>query len=313
MKKGLIFGLMFLVVLAFSTPAKAVMVLPSWDFDFSGIDGLAAGTTVLDVGQITYYGIAHAHVYDTDFSGTSDPGESFITDGLLTATGLTDSGGVQILPGVSNLGVTYEITFDFSVEGEFISRDPVTSVLTFIHSAPNNADGLLEMYVNNFANMPPGGTDGIADAGAGTGYQDGTLIATFIINPGLDPLDGGVFSPLSFDGSDDALFQLQSAIPGVIFDEYGNDLTTDPLNHLLAITDSNFDGDPTHTNGFSIIPPGSWPHALQAYGSEIDFFAREDGSAVLGTHPIPEPATMLLLGSGLLGLGAFGRRKTKRN
>lgn len=303
MKKGMILGLMLLLVLAVSSPAGAVITINDWTFNLGGIDGIAAGTQVQNVSEITYVGLVHNHNYDTNANGKGDVGELGQSDGLLAATSFLDTNG-QIIFG-TGLNSTYQLTFGFTVDTKITAIDPVTGDVSFIHLAPTvpgtHTAGIIEVFVDG----PTGGVT-VANQSTGDNYLDGQPVAIFEVLTG----DGGVFHPATFDGSDDATFVLLAALPGVILDHNGNDIAI--AGGLLALTDSNTDGDPTHNPniGFTITTPSAWPFALNGAGTINDNFEEEDGSARLA--PVPEPSTIVLLAMGLLGLGAVGRKRTKK-
>jgi hypothetical protein len=53
----------------------------------------------------------------------------------------------------------------------------------------------------------------------------------------------------------------------------------------------------------------------ESFRGSVDFIRIHDDSSTFGTAPapVPEPATLLLLSSGLIGLAGFGRKKFKKN
>ena len=207
--------------------------------------------------------------------------------------GVTDSGGNPIaLPG---LNVNHEYTVAANLNDMVIAMIPLGPLVQGLFQT---VGGTFDIYYD----APGGGTQ--ATVATGRGFDDGILVASGFIP--FDPV--GNFATFTANLANGTGIG-STLIEGLI--TYANPAYLDLAS---IIFDFRYEGtlnypplDSTTTHFFSNLPGGDINYPIYAVTGN-DLLLKVDGSSKFS---VPEPATLILLGSGLLGLGGLARKRKK--
>jgi len=236
-----------------------------------------------------------------------------LTGGTVSALPVESGGWAQLdysVSGVSSINTEYQHThaeagFDISTGTPISTDDNYTQPLSSAHAATSHSSGkgdaVLDtngnyLWAENFASA-----DGLASESWG-------YVST-IYKIGFNLSEGGTVGiGYDFSGS---IFANSTTESGSAFSVALASIWIDNYSSML------YDSDPEWDDYVEVVGIGSQAKTL-AYSGLIDYdFLAGDHEIIftLDTYAnaaVPEPATMLLLGSGLIGLAGF-RRKFKKS
>jgi hypothetical protein len=275
----------FVTLLAFSTSAMALTVATTTDGDALAGTILGSGITITP-GTVSYVGGATqgGTFADGIASGIGIADGIILTSGDASAapgpntsdsfTGITGTGGDADLDALIPQSTNDKniLEFDFTTAGGDLFFNYVFAseeYNEFTNSSYNDAFGFFLDGVN--IALIPGTSTPVSINNVNGGNPFGTAASNPTLFNNNDLSDGGPFFDIEYDGFTD-VFTAQALGIGA------------GTHHIkLAIADA---GD-----------------------SQLDSAVFIQSGSFSDTPSVPEPATILLLGSGLFGLGLFGRKK----